>query len=137
MTKLAGWEHRLDDLLEAARTVELDYDDWDCCRLAARAVDVQLGTELADQFQRQYTSLHSALRLLADQGGMRAMVCRLLGDALPPLLAARGDIVAIPSGDPRFPMGLGVCTGYQVATIAPSGFALLDLGTASECWKVG
>ena len=135
--KLPGWEQRLEGLLEAARAADLDYDQWDCCRLAARAVDLQMGTDLAEQFQRQYSSLHGALRVLADQGGLRGMVCRLLGDPLPPLLAARGDIVAIPSGDPRFPMGLGVCTGHQVATIAPAGFVLHDLGVATECWKVG
>jgi hypothetical protein len=137
MTRLEGWEARLEAVLDAYRTRPYTLGHADCLRLACEAIEALTGEAHWHLFRGQYHDEASALWLLGRWGrSWPAAFSAFLG--VPPgapLAARRGDLVTYRDVQPH----LGVCVGAQVALYGPAGLAFADLADAGvvESWRIG
>jgi len=135
LTRLDGWEERLDAAIEAARPNPFALGQHDCARFAASCIDAITGAGLLEQLSAQYHDEESCLRWLATQGSVEAAASSLLGaPASGWACARRGDVCLVPveGGD-----GLGVCVGLYIAVAAERGLSLYPLSTATRTWMIG
>lgn len=131
-----GWERRLAAYLDSVRAQPFVWGRFDCCLHACDAALAMTGHDYAAEY-RGYDSKRAAFVILrrVGGGGIAEAIARALGDPLAyPLLARRGDAVLVDSahGD-----ALAVCTGRQIAAVAPErGLTFLPLSAAKLAWRV-
>jgi hypothetical protein len=135
MVRREGWELRLDAVIEAARATPYALGGHDCFRLACRVLEALTGVDRWPEFAG-YTTKREALELLAAHGHTfeDAFDAFFACSRVHPLLARRGDIVALSAGGEKH---LGVCLGHFVAALQPEGLLFLPLGAALCCWRIG
>lgn len=118
--------------------------DADCTTLAAEWVVQRTGTDplaplRADGGMLAARRLLPALREVRAQGGFAAVASELLGPALPGLMAQRGDVVLVRSGQRAGRvrgLAFGVCTGANIAAPGADGIAFLPVTYAEAAWRV-
>lgn len=138
MTRFEDWPSRLHTFLEAARGRPFSWGRWDCCILAADAVQVLTGTDPLAPFRGRYRSARGAARLLKPLGGLAGGCTALLGTPIAPLLAQRGDIVLIEDGPGgRLACGVVDLTGRAVACPGDAGLLFVPLARARHAWRIG
>lgn len=96
------------------------------------------GKDFAAAFRGRYSTAAGAARALKRYGAgdLPATATMMLGPPLrSPMLAQRGDVVAITGADGR--MALGICIGAQIAAPDPvRGLTMLPLTAAALAWRV-
>jgi hypothetical protein len=144
ITRREDWPRRLDAALQAARRAPFVWGAHDCCLFAADAVDAMCGTDpmggIAARFRGRYRTARGARGLLARLGGVDGLMTRVgVGPEVAPLLARRGDVVALaPSdGDGSAGVMLGICIGAEIVGAAPQGLRLVPLAAGERAWRVG
>src|SRR5689334_16890400 len=126
VTRRQDWPERLAAWLERARTRPFQYGIWDCCLAAADWVREATGADHAIDY-RGYRTESGAYRKMKSiaEGGVVEVVTRALGAPLSsPLMAQRGDVVAVQSESGP---ALGVCLGDRVAVVMRDGLGFLGL----------
>jgi hypothetical protein len=137
-----GWEEALAAAIEAARGRRWRWGAHDCATFAHGCAAAVLGGPtpwdgwaLGTDGRPVWRCRRSAERALRALGGLPAAMD--LGAArLPsPLLARRGDVVALPGarGEPC----LGVAEGAHAWVAAPAGLDRAPLAAATAAWPVG
>lgn len=132
--RVAGWEQILDAKIEEAASRAFEWGRFDCCRFAAECADAISGSSHLAFLETQYGDERSALRRLAELGGVRAATTLHMGEPIEGWARARrGDVCLIPTdiGD-----GLGVCTGAAIAGVSDKGVGLYRLDKAIAVWRV-
>jgi hypothetical protein len=144
MRRREDWPRRLDAVLRAARRRPFVWGEHDCCLFAADVVDAMCATDpaaaIAARFRGRYRTSRGARGLLARLGGIDGLMTKVaLGPEVAPLMAQRGDVVALapPEGDAGAGVMLGICIGGQIAGAAPAGFCLVPLAAGRRAWRVG
>jgi hypothetical protein len=135
--RLAGWEARLDAVLDAYRVRPYALGHADCLRLACDAIEALTGESHWHLFRGQYHDELSARRLIGRWGrSWGAAFTAFLGvEPRSPLAARRGDLVTYVDAQPH----LGVCIGAEVALYGPGGLAFATLAHPGvrESWSIG
>lgn len=131
-----GWESRLYEILEDARSEPYELGRHDCFRMVCRVVEALTGADRWPQFEGKYATRSQALRLIARYGrGFEAAGDAFFGAPhVPASYAQRGDIVAI--RDETGEKHLGVCLGLHSAVLGAEGIRLVPTLTSLCAWKL-
>ena len=129
------WPLRLNAWLDSVRDRAFSWGQFDCALGAADAVFAMTGVDYAVEFREAYFSKRNAVRLLAERGGLEALVTQALGAPLDgPKLAQRGDVVLVDSrGD-----GPALAVVIGAAAVAPSsaGVVFVPAPQWLKAWRV-
>lgn len=133
MERLQDWPSRLAEFVESRRDVGFARGKADCCMLVADAVQAMTGVDYAARWRGTYSTDKAAFRLLRDYGGVAGVATLLLGPAVSPALAGRGDVVLIeaPEGE-----ALALCLGDKIAVQDRNGLTFAPTSAAKAAWKV-
>ena len=138
--RLPDWQARLAALCEQRAAVPFAWGSADCALWAVDAVHAITGVDhAAADWRGRYNTAAGAARLLARAGGLRGVACNALGDALPPVWAAVGDVVLISQPDAPDEHQrelLAVCNGFSAIAQGPAGLLGLPMSAALAAWKV-
>lgn len=131
LSRVRGWEERLQAEVSAAISRPFQWHEHDCCRFAARCVYAITGVDAFAAFERTYATGLQAARVLRRRGGIAGVCDSVLGERRPPRVARRGDVVLAAQG------ALAVCVGSKA--VAPGRYGLRDVAMCewTISWKVG
>jgi hypothetical protein len=126
------WQLRLSDFAKERASMPFEWGKNDCCLFAADAVLAMTGVDPAAPL-RGYASALAARRLVDEAGGMLEFVSQFLGEPVPPLMAAVGDVVLLTNEGREL---LGICNGTNAIGAGERGMAVLGMDSARAAWKV-
>lgn len=129
MTQVRDHEALLALLASRARR-PFSWRSHDCVRFAAAAVKSQTGRDPLAGLR--WRTRAEAAALLDAEGGMEAAVSKRLL-AVPPALAARGDIAGVP--DAEFGLRLMVVEGVLLVGPGPDGLRRLPRSAMTQAWS--
>ncbi len=134
------WPERLAALVAERLRARFRWGRHDCVSFACDAVLALTGADPLAEFRGGYADEAGAEAILVAHGpGLQAFCERLLGrfgcgSVAPPLLAQRGDLALVPSGNE---LTMGVVLGAEgVAAPGLRGLVFAPLGTAARAWSV-
>ena len=129
------WPLRLNAWLDSVRDRAFAWGQFDCALGAADAVFAMTGVDYAVEFREAYFSKRNAVRLLAERGGLEALVTQALGAPLDgPKLAQRGDVVLVDSGGEG--PALAVVIGASAVAPSPAGVVFVPMARWTKAWRV-
>ncbi|WP_313818720.1 DUF6950 family protein [Cupriavidus sp.] len=134
MQRLNDWPERLAAFIEARRERAFSWGDSDCCLFVCDAIEAMTGADPAARWRGLYASEKAARRLMRDNGGVAGLANLAFGrQPIPPLLAARGDVVLVdtPAGE-----ALAICIGDRLAAQGAAGIDYLPHDAAKMVWKI-
>lgn len=130
--RLEGWEARLAEEIEAARSRPFRWGQHDCATWAADVRRALTGEDLAAGWRGKYRDARGAKRAIRATGAhdLVEAVTRAIGSPLPSvLMAGRGDVVTDGAA-------LGICLGRDAAFLSLSGLAFRPLATCLHGWSI-
>lgn len=136
MTRLEGWEDRLMQVIESARTAPYRLGEHDCLRVACRSVEALTGVGLWPQFAGYGTKREAIATILQYGKTLPDAVSFVLGvEPVSPKLARRGDVCHYADAEDH----LGVCIGEHVAVLGDAGLVLVPITSDAvrACWRIG
>lgn len=83
---------RLDDLVYSLRSVPFAWGINDCCTVSADVVNACTGVDPMNELRGAYGTEFGAARVLAERGGIEALLDERLGPRVGPAFAQHGDI---------------------------------------------
>lgn len=133
MQRLEDWPTRLAEFIEARRERAFSWGESDCCLFVCDAIEAMTGSDPGVRWRGLYTTEKGARRVLRDNGGVDGIATMVLGPAMPPALAGRGDVSLIdtPSGE-----ALALCLGGLIAAQCQAGLEFIPMTAAKAAWKV-
>lgn len=131
--RLIDWQLRFSDFIVKRRAMPFAWGRNDCCLFAADAVFAMTGNDFGGDALGAYTDAKGALRMTEERGGLRAIASEALGEPVPALRAAVGDVVLLVNDGREL---LGICNGTNAIGPGPDGLAVLGMETALAAWKV-
>lgn len=134
LSRVPLWPLHLDALLSARLRMPFEWGVFDCTIFAADAVQAITGVDLAAP-HRGYRGVRSALRLLAQSGGVAALASRMLGEPQSVQHARAGDIVLWQMGG-RDALGV-VISSDLAAGPGAEGLRVVPVQQALHAWRVG
>ena len=143
------WATReLHKAFRARRNMPFMWGENDCALFAADVVRAFTGVDIAADFRGKYTDEAGAFALIATVTGSTAPRATAVGDAAAwcaakhglvelehPLLAQRGDLVAVESGG-NLIAGIVHLNGKHVVSMAESGPVRLSILDVKRAWRV-
>lgn len=133
MERPHGWFERLRQTLEAHERCAFRWGEFDCCLFAARCVDAMTGTNHETQLRQAYCDEPSALRYIADAGGLVPAISRHLGQPTQPKSVSTGDVVAFESGGQ---LVCGVVIGPFIVVAGKDGLVGNHLHKVRARWAI-
>ena len=130
--RLQDWQLRFSDFGKARASMPFAWGSNDCCKFAAAAVEAITGKNPMATVA-PYATEGAALRLVAKAGDLEALASQYLGAAVPPLMAAVGDVVLVMNERRHM---LGICNGTNVLAPGERGTAVLHMEAALAAWKI-
>jgi hypothetical protein len=127
------WQQRFSEFAAERRSMPFEWGRNDCCLFAADAVLAIAGTDPAADLRGRYSDALGAMRLVEDQGGLRAIAFTALGEAVSPLMAGVGDVVLITNEGREL---LAICNGVDAIGPGLDGMVALSMAAAIAAWKV-
>lgn len=128
------WQSRLDALVSTHLQTPFAWGRHDCCLWGADVVAAVAGVDPAASLRGTYASEANARALLAERGGLAALVTAELGQPVAPALARPGDLGLV---DADGAQTLAVCLGARWAAPGLVGLAMLRAAHVSQAWRVG
>ncbi len=146
LRRLEGWEHRLADFVDEARSRPFQWGEFDCCLMPCDGVLAITGVDPAAKLRGRYRTLRGAQAALIRfaRGGLVEAAEKIAADLAAPEVdlsfARRGDICLLT--DPElvetgFDAMLAICLGREVGIAQAGGLRLLPLARAARAWEVG
>lgn len=130
--RLYDWQARLAAFAKERADMPFEWGRNDCTLFAADAVLAMTGVDHAAGW-RGYDNIRDAQRLIDELGGLRAIATAALGDAVPVLMAAPGDVLLLDNGGREL---LAICNGTSAIAPWEKGLAALPMSQALAAWKV-
>ena len=137
VTRVEGWEERLDAVIADALVRPYVLGEHDCFRMACEVMEVVIGVDRWEEFAGKYKTRRQAERLLAVHGS----TFEEAGDwffktpHVPPAQARRGDICCVETEDKV--KHLGICIGKHTALLGPDGLVFLPTLGLRCAWRIG
>lgn len=116
---LQRWSHR-----------PFEYGVTDCCQLAGELVAERFGRNPMKEFS--YSDKRSAMRVIAEHGGLENAVTATLGEPVSVDQAEDGDVLLVESEQGP---AVATCFQGQAIVLTPNGPVNWPLATATRCWK--
>src|SRR4051812_38936672 len=117
MTRLHDWQLRLEAFARERAGAPFAWGSNDCALFAADAVQAITGERVCEEL-RGHETAREAIRMLRALGGVRSVAAAALGEPIPVLMAAIGDVVVIEAGKRE---ALAVCNGGTAIAPGPCG----------------
>jgi hypothetical protein len=129
------WPERLARFIAARRGEAFAWGRNDCCLFAADWALEATGADAAAEYRGRYRTRRGAYALLrrVSGGGVAAAATRAWGAPIAPLLAQRGDVVAV---ETEYGEALGVHLGERIAVVTPEGLGFLSPRAAEAAWRI-
>lgn len=129
--RLQGWEAALAASVEDARARAFVWGVHDCATWAFDVRRAMTGQDAAAAWRGRYSTAKGAARVLRRLGftSLSGLCRSILGDAIQPLCAQRGDIVLCEGA-------IGVCVGSVALFVADAGVTSRPMGEATMAWRV-
>ena len=134
MLRLRTWQSELDALLSARLNAAFEWGVHDCCLFAADAVQAMTGQDLAQGLRGSYSTEAEAEGVLANLGGVAALVTARLGEPVLPTMARPGDVGLVEIAGRQ---SLAVCIGQHWQAPGPDGLRVLPRRVVLQAWRVG
>lgn len=133
MSRVADWQGRFFEELDAARDRPFSWDGWTCFDFAMQVYVAITGQSDPREQYPPHRTEREAVVILGRAGGAGAILASLFGEPIGPAFAQRGDIVLAEFGSGPQP---GVCAGFW--SFAPGEQGLLPLRTLSalSAWRI-
>lgn len=125
------WPERLAALITERRAQPFVWGVHDCCLFAADVVKAMTGHDPAAPYRGTYSTQEGAAKVLANAGGVFALVDATLGHGqrIPVRLAKRGDLVFV---DTEQGVAVGVVTSDHAVFAAPDGLTQMPLSRCRD-----
>lgn len=136
--RVADWPELMPTYFAERATMAFAWGKNDCALFSADWVFLITGFDPAEAFRGRYSTAGTATRALKryGSGSLFDTWSALMGDAIAPLMAQRGDVVGIVDDDGR--ECLGIVAGDRVVAVAARG--VLELGIRDPrimlAWRV-
>lgn len=133
--RAANWPLILAAKVEEWRARPMVWGSVDCCQFCADVAQALTtgGPDHRAMFP-PYSTREEADAIIANEGGMHALLTRALGESKPVAWAMRGDVILADFGDGLAP---GVCVGVMSCTTGPRGLVFIPTAQAIRAWSVG
>ncbi len=129
------WPLRLIAWLESVRERPFEWGAHDCVLAAADAVQMMTGEDPAKAYRGLYSSKREAVVILAEHGGLAAMVTAALGPQLQFVkMAQRGDLVLVDT--PGEGPAISVVLGAEAAGPGKNGAVFTPMAGWKTAWRV-
>lgn len=133
--RLPGWPELLADYAAARMTTPFAWGSHDCVGFAAGGVAALTGLDPLAPLRGTYGSEAEAEAIIAADGNLFRLVCRLWAEAglppCPPTLAQRGDTAWIQGENDQ---AMGLVLGDSIAVPGPDRLAFYPLSAALRAW---
>lgn len=143
MIRFPDWQSRLERFLREHRDDKFRYGSWDCALFACDAIQTITGVDPAVSFRGRYASRSESLQAIREYAGtasLRALALKMTTELdmrqVPPLFAARGDVVLLRRGKRGFSLGVIGLNGKCVETVSDSGLRQVPLSLVVCGWRV-
>lgn len=137
LKRFEDWPARLARALAEAARRPFAWGSHDCALFAAGVVQALTGTDPAAELRGRYETAAGAARALGS-GGLaataEALACAHGMEAIPPLMAQRGDVVLFET-EGRDALGVVDLNG-RIAAAGEAGLVVLPLSHAKRAWRV-
>jgi len=144
LQKIEHWQTRaFDEYLRTNAHAPFAWGTNDCCLFPANVILANTGVDIASDFRGKYTDEASAFALIksvtggstvADAAAYCATKHGLVEHTFP-LMAKRGDLVAMKNGDTLI-CGVVHLNGRHVVTVSESGLRRLPITSVTRAWSV-
>lgn len=137
LVRREDWPERLNALIESRTFVPFGWGTQDCVTLAADCIEAMTGTDPLMSLRGRWSSQEEAAAVLAELGGLVHAVRDQFGQAVPPTMARRGDLVIVEVAGESGPVrALGICLGTFAAAPGPAGLQWPSMADALAAWRV-
>jgi hypothetical protein len=133
MKRRPDWPQRLHAGIEAARPRPFEWGIHDCAAFATAIAAELTGEDPVAHLRGSYVSAFGAERVMAEHGGLAALVSQYYGEPAPIAQASRGDLVLAERDNGP---ALGVCLGSVAAFAGPDGLAFLKMTECRLAWRI-
>jgi hypothetical protein len=134
--KVKGWEGRLITYLNTVRSRPYKSSELDSAMFPAGAVFEMTGVDHAAAFRGKYKTIRAGKAMLKRQGvaDYVELAAKLFDEHPSPLMAQRGDLVAVPHDDGV--ISLGIVQGERVYMMGLNGLVMVPVTQAVRAFKV-
>ena len=126
-----GWERRLAETIEKARTKRFKWGKHDCSLLSLQCIDAMCMTETIADWHGKYRNEEEAYALLESKGGYDVVYQGYGLEKKAPPYAMRGDVAYI--GKEK---AIGVVMGEDVITTGLKGIEVVPILMVETVWSV-
>jgi hypothetical protein len=133
MKRRPDWPQRLHAGIESARQRPFVWGTHDCAAFATAITADLTGEDPVAHLRGSYVSAFGAERVMAEHGGLAALVSRYYGEPVTIAQAGRGDLVLAERDNGP---ALGVCLGGVAAFAGPDGLAFLKMTECRQAWRI-
>ena len=126
------WASRMFGVIDAHIHRQFAFGGSDCSLFVARVVDAMTDSTIEQQLIDAYTDERTALRFIADKGGMLQAVCSFLGSVAEgrPM---RGDVVLFDGGEGD---SVGIWDGAYIVSMGEDGLRKVHRSELKVFWAV-
>lgn len=135
MRRHRDWRARMAAAIEVVRRLAHRLGAHDCALFCADVVLAMTGVDLAARYRGRYASVDEAMEVMRADGfdDLCALVASML-EEIPPALARMGDVMAFPSEETGW--ALGICNGEQVTVLRADGLGSVSREKATRAFRV-
>lgn len=134
MKRLQDWPRRLNDFLDARRTLPFAWGSNDCGTFAIDCIEAITATRV---LAVDWTSEEEAMAVIARHGGMLGLVSYALGAPHGDWKRLRrGDVALVPQNDEGW-LGTMVSIGTEMVGPSLDGLKSKPITSAVHCWRIG
>ena len=126
------WAARMFDVIDAHIHKDFAFGSADCSLFVARVVDAMTDSTYEQQLGESYQDERTAIRLIAEQGGMQAAVSAFLG----PIAEGRpmrGDVMLFDGGEGD---AVGIWDGKDIVAMGETGLRRVPRSEMKAFWAV-
>ena len=133
MIRKEQWPTLMWEKIEELTSVPFEWGTNDCCMFTAKVIDaICVDGTFAERLSQKYTDESSALRYIANRGGIEPAVSEFIGESKTGR-PQRGDVVmfAGDNGDT-----LGVFVGNAIASVTKEGVVFIPRNKTICYWSI-
>lgn len=142
LRRVPDWPERLEKFLQMNQSRKFQHGVWDCCQMAAQAIEVMCDVEI-ESYAGRYATRNQALGLIrkvTKQSQVRAIVGHVMRRygciERAPNFAQRGDLMLIWRGNTRrHSIGVLDLSG-MITVLTDAGMARIPRDRAVSSWSI-
>lgn len=127
------WASRMYEVIGEHIHKDFTFGAADCSIFVARVIDAMTDSNYEQQLSETYGDERTALKFIAEHGGMQAAVCSFLGPVDDEGRPMRGDVILFDGGEGE---SLGIWDGAHIVGMGKTGLHKVARSEIKAFWKV-